>query len=203
MKHMAKIEKQDGPQTPEERKTQLGAASKAPPPAYGVSIRIQRTEPIQLKAPHAAGASGKKAHIERDFGACTIGLDIPQFETGREEQTSRQGEIVPSLQHKFHKIEVRYQGSGGMVNSAAQDHPMGRIEETIAGIVLHLHKLHEQGVVFSNLLFNSTEGGPIHMAKIIVTKVQSCHAGERFGETMFNPRLGADAEQVEGRLGPA
>src|SRR5713101_5410619 len=161
MKHIAEIEKQDGSQVPKERETQLGAAFHETHPSYGVSIRIQGTEPIQLKAPHTAGASSKKAHIERDFGARPIGLDISHFEAGREEQMLRQGQVVPCFQHKLHKIEVGYHGSGGMVDSAPQDRPMGRIEEAIAGIVLHLHKLHEQCVVCSGLLLNSCEGGTI------------------------------------------
>ena len=45
-----------------------------------------------------------------------------------------------------------------MLDSAPQDHPTGRIEETIAGIALDLDKLHEQGVIFSDLLLSSRQG---------------------------------------------
>src|SRR5262249_16590984 len=75
-----------------------------------------------------------------------------------------------------------------------------RIEETIAGIVLHLRKLHEQGVVLSDLLLRSRQSRPIHIAKIVATKIQARRAAEPLSKTMFNPRLGANAEQFDGGL---
>src|SRR5262245_2301231 len=80
---------------------------------------------------------------------------------------------------------------------------MGRIEETITGIVLHLHKLHEQGVVLSNLLLRSRQSRRIHIAKLVATKIQSRHAAEGLGKTVFDPRLSANTEQAEGRVCPS
>src|SRR5215470_6365344 len=170
-KYVAGIDKHDGSEVPKEWETQLSAAFNETQPSYRVPLTIHRTKPIQLKASHTAGSSSKEAHIERDFGTCPIGLDTPQFQASREEQTLRQGQIVSCFQHQLHKAHVGYQGSGRSVDSAAQDRPMGRIEETIAGIVLQLRKLHEQGVVLSDILLSSRQCFQIHIAKIVATKI--------------------------------
>src|SRR5262245_14374499 len=80
---------------------------------------------------------------------------------------------------------------------------MGRIEETIAGIVLQLSKLHEQGVVLSDPLLSSRQSRQIHIAKIVATKIQAHRTAKRLGKTMFNSRLSTSAEQAEGRVCPS
>src|SRR5947207_503774 len=100
-----------------------------------------------------------KLNTAKPFAGTTVHNDA-HIEAGRKEQTPRQGEIVPGFEHQFHKTEIGDQGPGGMVESAAQDEAMRWIEETIAGVILQLRKLHEQGVVFRNLLLNRREGRP-------------------------------------------
>jgi hypothetical protein len=88
-KHIAEIDKQDSSELPKKWETQFSATFNETHPSYGIPILIQRTEPIQSKAPYTSGAPGKKAYIERDVGAPPIGFNTPQFETRREEKRLR------------------------------------------------------------------------------------------------------------------
>src|SRR5262249_38418153 len=61
-------------------------------------------------------------------------------------------------------------------------------------------KLYQKGVVFSDRWIKAYQGCLINIVEIITAKVQPQGSAERLGEKVLDPRFGAIAEQVKGRL---